>query len=107
MGTRPQAMRFSWHKLIVLVAVIGLVAGMATRTFHSYCLIHPIAQGDSSNANHQQLDSDAFLPVTPIPQLSMLVPAAAPHARPYQSSVVSVEIPQHLYNRPPPDRSLL
>jgi len=107
MGIRQQALRFSWRRLVILVAVIAVVAGVATRTFHDSCVVHPTAQDDSPNAKHQHLDNDAFALAEPLPQVSNLLPAATPHAPPREFSVVSVEVPEYLYNRPPPDSSLL
>lgn len=98
---------FSWRHIIILVAVFALSASLATRTFTGIHLEHPTLKADPADAMRQHLAADASVFTNPISSIGVMLPAAAPHAPPAEVRVITVELSDPLYNRPPPSFSIL
>ena len=100
--------RRSWRHLVIVLAVLAVFTSVATRSFDYSSVHQPTAQCDSLKVERQHLDTDALALAKPMAQLvDTLLPVAAPHAPPREFPVVSVELAEYLYNRPPPACSLL
>ena len=92
----------SWRHIIILLAVFALSASLATRTFSGIHLEHPTVKADPADAMRQHLAADATVFTNPISSVGVMLPAAAPHAPPAEVRVITVELSDPLYNRPPP-----
>ena len=108
MVTRRQQVQRGWGTyVLILLAVLAISASVATRTFHAARTDSSGAYDGSAGAKHQLLDADAFVLADPVPQLTMLLPVAAPHAPPPELPFRTLELTESLFNRPPPSLSLL
>lgn len=97
--------RFStWRNLLLGVAVLGLIVGLATR----YCDLGPsvsttAAVSSGANAKHQHLDRDAFEWTPQVSDFSIFVLfVCARHAPPAAEPLLVAHLDDSLYNRPPP-----
>jgi hypothetical protein len=100
--------RFPARHVLVSLAILALSLSVTTRVFHGFGLALPSAQAYAASATRQHLAADAVELTSPfLPFAEMLLPVAAPHAPPAESTVYTVEFSEVLYNRPPPFSSLL
>lgn len=98
----------AWRHAVVVLAILAIGLGVATRTIHQFSLQNPSAQAVPAHAMRQHLAADAVEITSPIlPLAQMLLPVVAPHAPPAEPRVHSVEFSEVLYNRPPPALFLL
>jgi hypothetical protein len=99
--------KFSWRHIIILFAVFALSASLATRTFSGIHLEHPTVKADPADATRQHLAADASVFTSPISSVGVMLPAAPPHAPPSEVRIITAELSDSLYNRPPPSFSIL
>lgn len=95
-----------WRRIVVLVAICAMVVTLATRTFHMAGADQALAKSADGNPIRQNVDNDVFEWLPPVAHFVIyLLPVAAPHAPPDLTPVLTVDLEDCLYNRPPPSLS--
>lgn len=98
----------SWHIGVVLLIVLALCTSVSTRVFQSAAIAHATVQSYPSHAMRQHMAADAAVFERPACEMGeVLLPVAASHTPAELPRVRSAELLDSLYNRPPPNFSLL
>lgn len=92
-----------WRVLVIVLAICGLTASVATRTFRLTFPQSRTVQSGSAQAMRQHMDRDAAKWTSPVPALTALqVPTFYPHVAPTGPPLPGLLFKESFYNRPPP-----
>ena len=92
-----------WYVLVIVLAMCGLTASLATRTFRLTVNNTLTAQSGSTHAMRQHMDRDAANWVSPVSVSTTLpVPVFYPRFAPAGPPMPNVLFDESLSNRPPP-----
>ena len=92
-----------WCRLVIVLAVAGLICSLATRTFRLSTEQHASVKSGAAQGMRQHLDRDATRWVPPTRTLVILeAPTFYPRVAPAGPPVRGLILEESLYNRPPP-----
>lgn len=95
-----------WCWTVIVLAIVGLTASLATRTFRLKVSSGTRAYSAASDGMRQHLDRDAVRWLPPVPLYVQLeAPRFYPRVAPAGPTLPGLNFEGSLYNRPPPSRS--
>jgi len=99
-GIRP---RRSWERMIILLAICGLMISLATRTFRLTYSDTTVVKSVASQPVRPHMDRDAANWIPPVAVVAVFdIPVFYPRFAPAGPPVQRLFIDESLSNRPPP-----